>query len=76
MKPIDKIMRNVGCHRGAQMGRRDIGKRPNFETIFDCKVPINNGGYDRGGVYWGLGAPLRVSYTKDLSYVEFYREGK
>lgn len=22
------------------------------------RIPINSGGYDRGGAYWGLGAPL------------------
>jgi hypothetical protein len=41
--------------------------------VFDCNVPINSGGYDKGGAYWGFGSELRVSYTKDLSYIEFYR---
>lgn len=22
------------------------------------RVPLNSGGYDRGGAYWGIGAPL------------------
>ena len=22
------------------------------------RIPINSGGYDRGGAYWGIGAPL------------------
>lgn len=43
------------------------------KRIFDCAVPMCDGAYDRGGAYWGLGSQLRVSYTKDLSYVEFYR---
>ena len=29
--------------------------------------------YDAGGAYWGAGSRLRVSYTKDLSYIHFYR---
>lgn len=44
--------------------------------VYDCLVPMN-GAYDRGGVYWGMALhgvkPLRVKYTKDLSYIEFYR---
>ena len=70
------------------MGRRNIGERPktvisgrnnrtvkcNQITVFDCKVPMN-GAYDKGGAYWGFGSELRVSYTKDLKYVQFYRIG-
>lgn len=42
--------------------------------IYDCAVPMSgDGAYDKGGAYWGIGKQLRVSYTKDLSYVEFYR---
>ena len=43
------------------------------KRIFDCYVPMCDGGYDKGGAYWGIGSPLRVEYTKDLSYVKFYR---
>lgn len=32
------------------------------------------GVYDTGGVYWGAGKELRVSYTKDMSYINFYRK--
>jgi hypothetical protein len=46
-----------------------------LHKLFDCKVPIPDGCYDKGGAYWGHGAELRVSYTKDLSYVHFYRLG-
>lgn len=42
--------------------------------IFDCRVPLPyDGAYDKGGAYWGCGEQLRVSYTKDLSYIQFYR---
>lgn len=43
------------------------------KRIFDCAVPMSDGCYDKGGAYWGIGTQLRVSYTKDLSYINFYR---
>lgn len=74
MKTIDKIITNVSTKYGSPMGRNDVGIKPNDKTIFDCKVPMN-GAYDKGGAYWGLGGQLRVQYTKDLSYIKFYRLG-
>ena len=47
-----------------------------MHKVFDCKVPMPDGCYDKGGAYWGHGAELRVAYTKDLSYVHFYRAGE
>lgn len=49
------------------------------KRIFDCAVPMN-GAYDRGGAYWGLSSrgegmgQLRVEYTKDLTYIKYYRK--
>ena len=57
------------------MGRSNIGTLPTDKKIFDCRVNLDIGAYDRGGAYWGIGAQLRVSYTKDLSYINFYRKG-
>lgn len=74
MKTIDKIITEVNCKYGAPIGRDDIGKKPDNMKIFDCAVPMVCGGYDKGGVYWGLGPQLRVSYTKDLSFIKFYRK--
>lgn len=46
----------------------------NQVVIFDRPVPMCDGAYDKGGAYWGIGSkPLRVAYTKDMSYIEFYR---
>lgn len=85
---LSKIITKVNCTYGAPMGRNNIGERPttitsgrnckivktNQITIFDCYIPMSDAAYDKGGVYWGIGSkPLRVAYTKDLSYVEFYR---
>ena len=73
-KPIDKILYKCDCRSGAPMGRCDIGTRPTNQRIYDCKVSLCSQGYDKGGAYWGFGGELRVSYTKDLSYIEFYRK--
>ena len=43
--------------------------------IFDCAVPMSEPAYDKGGAYWGIGNQVRVQYTKDLSYILFYRKG-
>ena len=82
MKTIDKIITNVLTARGAPMGRRNIGIKPRNKKIYDCFVPMCSccGAYDKGGAYWG--APihgierLRVSYTKDLTYIRFYRSNE
>jgi len=90
MRTIDKIITEVSTKYGAPMGRNNVGSRPvtitsgphcrifkkNQKRIFDCFVPMSSdSAYDKGGAYWGIGRPLRVSYTKDLSYIEFYRAG-
>jgi len=74
MKTINKIITNVSTSFGAPMGRHNRGEKPTNKKVFDCRVPMN-GAYDKGGVYWGLGSEeLRVSYTKDLEYIEYYRK--
>lgn len=72
MKTVSKIITKVCTKYGAPMGRYNKGVKPNTK-IYDCRVNLDNGGYDQGGVYWGIGNELRVSYTKDLSYIKFYR---
>jgi len=74
MRTIDKIITEVSTKFGSPMGRSNTGVRPDEGAIFDCAVPMSScGAYDKGGAYWGIGSQLRVSYTKDLSYIEFYR---
>jgi hypothetical protein len=78
MRTIDKIITKVDTSRGAPMGRANVGTKHNtiMKTVFDCRVPLtSDGAYDKGGAYWGCGAELRVSYTKDLSFIRFYRVG-
>ena len=74
VRTIDKIITKVGSAYGSPMGRGNKGSEPTDGTkVFDCKVPMFYDGYDRGGAYWGSPLDLRVSYTKDLSYIKFYR---
>ena len=74
MRTVNKIITEVSCKFGAPMGRNNVGVKPTDKRVFDCIVPMSSdGAYDKGGAYWGLGSQLRMSYTKDLSYVKFYR---
>jgi hypothetical protein len=77
-KTIDRIITKVDSKYGSPMGRYNVGVRPVDGTkIYDCQVPmIGSGDYDKGGAYWGIGPQLRVAYTKDLSYICFYRKEK
>ena len=57
----------VSCKYGAPLGRytgpdylsTDAGK------IYLRRVPLDNGGYDKGGAYWGHGAPLWEAIDQD-----------
>lgn len=89
MRTINKIIAKCDCKFGAPMGRSNVipkecnihvdtntGKSTcNGKKVFDCKVPMSSdSAYDSGSAYWGLGRELRVQYTKDLSYIKFYRK--
>ncbi len=73
MRTINKILHEVNCKYGAPMGRRSIGEKPSDKKVFNCWVRLDNGAYDKGGAYWGFPNNLWVEYTKDLSYIRFYR---
>lgn len=74
MRTIDKIIDKVDNLYGSPMGRANVGTEPTDKRVFCRKVPLSgDGAYDKGGAYWGIGRELRVKYTKDLSYIEFYR---
>jgi hypothetical protein len=40
------------------MGRTGKAGAANGEKLYLRRVRIDSGGYDSGGAYWGLGAPL------------------
>lgn len=74
---ISKIVCPVNGKFGAPMGRASYGIKPTKGKVFDRAVPLSqDGAYDKGGAYWGHGKPLRVEFTKDLTYVRFYRVGE
>jgi hypothetical protein len=79
MKSLDvykEIICEVSTKFGAPMGRCSIGTRPSSKRIYKRRVPLICGGaYDKGGVYWGCGAPLYVEYTLDQTYIHFFRLG-
>jgi hypothetical protein len=91
MKTIDKIITKVGDSRGTKIGRSNVlpqsytlvnpGKLfivigDKSQKVFDCAVPMSRDGeYDKGGAYWGFGTQLRVRYTRDFSFIQFYRKG-
>jgi len=49
---------------GSSMGRWENTNEPNLKAKFQLqRVPINSGGYDPGGAYWGLAEPLYVAWA-------------
>jgi len=83
---ISQIITKVNSNFGTPMGRLNIGSQPititsgkncriikkNQIKVYTKKVPMCEG-YDLGGAYWGYPHNLYVNFTKDLSYIEFYR---
>lgn len=74
------VIYKVNTKYGAPMGRNNqepdkLQNLPLFtpQKNFDRTVPLDGGGYDAGGAYWGTGAELRVTYNEDLTFVRFYR---
>ncbi len=85
---VHRTIPEANCKFGAPIGRANVGTRPTAVTsgrnnrfikknqpiIYDKRVPMSDcGAYDAGSVYWGIGKQLRVMFTPDLSYIEFYR---
>lgn len=77
---LSDIITKVSCKYGAPLGRANVGIDPYCRTpldretkIYDRRVPLFYGGYDKGGAYWGIGNELRVRFTKDLTFIQFYR---
>lgn len=51
----------LDCKYGAPMGRGQILPVDSLAVDWKCnaqRVTLDTGGYDRGGAYWGIGAPL------------------
>lgn len=67
---------------GASMGRRSDLPQDTDDRLEIHRVPIDQGGYDSGGAYWGLGKPLfcvsdeegRTSYLRARDAADAKRE--
>src|SRR5688572_29913589 len=53
----------VSCKYGAPMGRS--GSLLGSGVVRLQRVPLDSGGYDRGGAYWGSGEPLWVAFDDE-----------
>ena len=86
MRTINKIITKCDCRYGAPMGRDNVYEgiyldfpfispddQRKLPKLYDCEIKLTDG-YDKGGAYWGTGKQLRVSYTKDLQLIHFYRQ--
>lgn len=61
MNAIKREITPVHSSRGAPMGRFECHEiQPVFKSVECFEVPINSGGYDQGGAYWGLGFGSRL----------------
>ena len=66
-------MKNVDSKYGAPMGRSSVSLERLQESggkISLKRIPLDEGGYDSGGAYWGIGAPLFVAQNDEGE--EFY----
>ena len=63
---------------GASMGRRDNITESACTIKFHLqRVPLDSGGYDPGGAYWGLGDPLYVAFGEgELEVQEMFFRAK
>lgn len=64
---MNTFIKPVSATYGAPMGRYT---GPEFldtyaGKIYLRRVPLDSGGYDRGGAYWGIGAPLWETMDQD-----------
>jgi len=83
---LGRVITATNSKFGAPMGRANKGNYPVTITsgnngrickkhqtkVYNKRVALIEG-YDMGGAYWGTGSELRVEFTADLQYINFYR---
>ena len=62
---------NVSSQYGAPMGRTSYGTAPAAKVRLFA-IRLDSGGYDKGGAYWGHGAPMYCA-TDGTAYVAYTR---
>jgi len=63
---------NVSSRYGAPMGRGGVEHGLNSKVSLQ-KIPLDSGGYDSGGAYWGWGMTLWWAVTEDGEFERFFR---
>jgi hypothetical protein len=58
MPTAQPTLDRLDLSRGAPMGRAEWGDTCPAGPVRLFRVVLIDGGYDRGGAYWGAGAPL------------------
>jgi len=65
----------VSSAYGAPMGRRGRRANPEYNGVLRIRrVPLDSGGYDPGGAYWGTGATLWCAFSPCREYVAYTRD--
>ena len=62
---FDFSIKECACTYGAPMGRQETMLRNTEETLRARRLPLDRGGYDAGGSYWGIGRPMYVIAGSD-----------
>jgi hypothetical protein len=74
LKPEFPPVYGVNCAYGAPMGRPSVNQEDRDNPKISLqRVRINSGGYDSGGAYWGVGAPLWWAGSDGGEYSEWFR---
>lgn len=60
MEPFE---RKAYSQYGSSMGRATV--TPLEGRVHLKRVHLDSGGYDKGGAYWGIGAPLWCAYNDE-----------
>lgn len=70
----------VKSTHGAPMGRVARGEgytiTENSRPVYLVRCPLDRGGYDRGGAYWGLGEPLYYYSAQPEGLIDGYVRGR
>lgn len=71
----------VNGRYGAPMGRPSKGDgeyklTADAKPVYLVRCPLNSGGYDAGGAYWGLGEPLYHYSAQPEGLIEGYVRGR
>src|ERR1700722_3767560 len=67
------------CKYGAPMGRPSSSGytvNENAAPMRLVRCPLDRGGYDRGGAYWGLGEPLYFYEANPAGLISGYVRGR